>query len=110
MPKMIAACGINCAACEAYLAYQAKDEAQLREVAIKWSKNYDAPLKPEDIKCDGCLSSGVQFSWCHECPIRACAQGKGYQTCAECADFPCPTNEFLYHSAPEAKANIESLR
>lgn len=110
MPKMIATCGLDCSVCEAYLAYQAKDPAKLQEVAIKWSQNYQSSINPEDIKCDGCSGEGVLFSWCLQCPIRACAKSKGYATCAECGDFPCSTNEFLYSVTPAAKANLELLR
>lgn len=110
MSKLTSACGLNCLECETYLATQADDNEARADIAARWSKNYDAALTAADINCGGCLGEGVKFSWCGQCPIRACAFAKGYQSCAECAGFPCPTNEFLYKAVPDAKAAIEAQR
>jgi len=110
MPKIISACGLDCLSCEAYLATQAKDQNQKEDIAIRWSASYDANLSAADIYCEGCMSSGPRFSWCGKCPIRACVVARGYQNCAECVDFPCSTNEFLYNAVPAAKETIEALR
>jgi hypothetical protein len=110
MTKIISACGLECHTCECYLAHQEQDDVKKADIAIRWGKNYNADLKAEDIACDGCMSDGAHFGWCDKCPIRACVVGKGYQSCAECADFPCATNEFLYNAVPAAKATIEAMR
>lgn len=110
MTMLTSACGLDCTGCECYLATLSGDQNQKAEIAVRWSKNYDAQLTTADINCLGCLSDGPRFSWCGQCPIRSCAQCKGYQTCAECADFPCATNEFLYNAVPSAKENIEAHR
>lgn len=110
MNKFLSACGLNCPGCECYEAHQANDLARKEDIAVRWSKNYDAELKAADIACEGCMSEGVHFSWCDKCPIRACVVSKSFQSCAECADFPCATNEFLYNAVPEAKKTIESQR
>jgi hypothetical protein len=110
MSKLTSACGLNCLECETYLATQADDDAARADIAVRWSKNYDAHLSAADINCNGCLSQGPLFSWCDQCPIRACAFGKGYRTCAECDDFPCATNEFLYKAVPSAREAIEEAK
>ncbi|PKN71787.1 MAG: hypothetical protein CVU50_09990 [Candidatus Cloacimonetes bacterium HGW-Cloacimonetes-3] len=110
MTKILSACGLDCPTCECYEAHKAGDDERKNDIAIRWSKNYDANLSAEDIACDGCMSDGTHFSWCDKCPIRACVVGKGYESCAECADFPCETNAFLYNAVPLAKETIEKLR
>lgn len=110
MTKLTSACGLDCPGCETYIATKSGDAAQKADIAVRWSKNYDASLTAADINCDGCMSDGAHFSWCGKCPIRSCVVGKGYQSCAECADFPCPTSEFLYNAVPAAKATIEAHR
>lgn len=110
MTKIISACGLECHTCECYLAHQEQDEEKKKDIAISWGKNYNAELSAKDIACDGCMSAGAHFVWCHKCPIRACVVSQSYQSCAECADFPCETNKFLYDAVPKAKKTIESMR
>lgn len=110
MSKLFSACGLDCPNCECYEAHQTNDEKRKEDIAIRWSKNYNAELSAADIACDGCMSDGDHFSWCNNCPIRACVVGKGYMSCAECGSFPCDTNAFLYKAVPAAKEAIEKLR
>ncbi|MDP2173512.1 MAG: DUF3795 domain-containing protein [Candidatus Cloacimonadaceae bacterium] len=110
MNSFLSACGLDCQTCECYTATQEKDMENKKDIAVRWSKNYDANLSPEDINCDGCMSDGTHFGWCAKCPIRACVVNKDYQSCAECKDFPCATNEFLYNAVPSAKETILALR
>lgn len=110
MNKFLSACGLDCPTCECYEAHQDNDLERKQDIALRWSKNYDADLKAEDIACDGCMSEGAHFSWCGKCPIRACVVQKGYLSCAECDSFPCPTNEFLYNAVPAAKETILKAR
>ncbi len=35
-------------------------------------------------RCQGCHSDTAMFK---NCPVKACASGHGYTTCADCADF-----------------------
>ncbi len=110
MNPFLSACGLDCPGCECYLATKSGSAEAKADIAIRWSKNYDAQLTAADINCEGCMSEGAHFSWCGQCPIRACVVSRGYQSCAECADFPCSTSEFLYNAVPAAKATIQALR
>lgn len=46
---MIAYCGLSCEQCEAFLATKNHDNALRAEVAEKWAKLNNAPIKPEHI-------------------------------------------------------------
>ncbi|HPF08131.1 MAG: DUF3795 domain-containing protein [Candidatus Cloacimonetes bacterium] len=110
MLKLISACGLDCFTCECREAYLNGDEARKADIALRWSKMYDNEFSAKDIACEGCMEGSVHFAWCEKCPIRACAEGKGYKSCAECADFPCEHNSWLYTQVPSAKEAIQSLR
>lgn len=62
-------CGLYCAACPLYQATEAGTAGEL--------------------KCKGCKSEQVAPGWCSDCSIKACAQRKGYDSCAECDERPC---------------------
>jgi hypothetical protein len=110
MKKVISACGVDCFKCETYIATQNDDEARKEDIAKRWSEHYQGEIHPEDINCDGCMSEGAKFSWCGLCPIRLCVIEKGYISCAECSDFFCEKNEYVYQVDPSAKENLERIR
>jgi len=43
---MIGYCGIDCDQCEAFIATQKNDDALRVEVAEKWARLFNAPIKP----------------------------------------------------------------
>jgi hypothetical protein len=111
MNKLIAACGLDCAACPAYIASATNDEELRKKTAAEWSKSYGFDCKPEMVNCHGCLATdGVQIGHCAECGIRLCAVGKKMETCAACADFGCPTVAAFWKDCTDAKKNLEALR
>ncbi len=110
MSKQLAACCLDCTSCETYQAHQANDLERKHDIAERWSQHYNGTLTAEDIVCDGCLSGGTRFVWCSKCQIRDCVTEKGLSNCSECELGSCETNAYLFQVAPEAKANMESLR
>jgi len=108
---MIAYCGLVCTECLAYIATRQDDDEKRVKVAGIWSKQFKAAIKPEDINCDGCLSSGGRlFSHCKVCKIRSCAGEKGLPNCAHCADFACKEVDFILKAVPGAKDTLEEIR
>ncbi|MBM4402294.1 MAG: DUF3795 domain-containing protein [Candidatus Cloacimonetes bacterium] len=93
--KQIAYCGLDCNKCPAYIATKHNDDNLREKTAKEWTERYRSdgrdrpPVKPEDINCEGCLSSGLVYLHCHECKIRNCAMEKRVKNCKECAEYKC---------------------
>jgi hypothetical protein len=111
MATLIAACGLDCAKCDSYIATQANDPAALEKVAEKWRVEYHADgITAANILCDGCMEGGRTIGYCQDCKIRACVQERGLKNCAACPDYACETLTEFWKNAPQAKANLEALR
>jgi hypothetical protein len=113
MEKLIAACGLDCAACPAYIAARTNDEALRKKTAEEWSKSFGFDCKPEMVNCHGCLATdGVQIGHCAECEVRICAVGgKSLKNCAACGEFSsCHKLSSFFKEAPDARKNLEALR
>lgn len=97
MAQIIARCGLICSECPAYLATQADDDEKRAEVAAQWSKEFGGQFKPEDINCDGCLSTGERvFGYCRECKIRLCGAERSLPNCGHCPDYACEQVEKFF--------------
>ncbi len=110
MEKLISACGLDCAQCEARTATLENDNGKRAAVAEKWSQQYGADITAQNINCMGCMEPGVKFNHCNECEYRACVRSKGLKNCSECGDFPCEIISKFFEYVPFAKANLEELR
>ncbi len=111
MKPLIAACGLDCGQCEAYIATQADDLLALERIAEKWSKEYNAPgMTAETIRCDGCMAAGRKIGHCAECQIRLCAVERQLPNCAACPDYACAQLTGFLQNVPQARANLEALR
>lgn len=107
---MIAYCGINCSACEAYLATRSGDPAELGRVAEAWRK-FDPNVTATTLMCDGCLTNdGDLFSWCAECPIRICARERAVASCAYCDDYGCDRLAPHFEQNPQMRESLDALR
>ncbi len=108
---MIAACGLDCAECNAYKAWKTNDQALRQKTAIEWKQAYGFDFTPEMINCSGCrVAEGPKIGHCAECSYRACAAKKGLGTCAECADYACADLQGFLAQVPEAKKRLDTLR
>jgi len=111
MDKMIAYCGLVCSECDALIATQTGDRAELEKVAAKWRIEYNAPgITAEGVVCAGCNVPGEKCFHCAECNIRACAEKKGIETCASCDEYACEKLSSLLNMVPAAKATLDALR
>src|SRR4030042_739634 len=92
MTKMLSMCGLDCAACPAFIAHQTNDEALREKTAAEWSQQFHVEFKPADINCVGCLTvQGAHIGHCSECEIRKCGLPRKVNNCALCSDYPCQT-------------------
>lgn len=110
MKKVIACCGINCAACDARIATLTNDDELRQQTAATWKVQYGADITQEMINCTGCREEGVKFAHCGKCEIRKCADEKGFYTCASCDRLDtCETVKSLHQYVPDALLNLKSL-
>jgi hypothetical protein len=111
MSLMIAICGLDCSACEAFLATQAGDQAAKEKVAAKWRVEYHSPdITAENITCDGCLATIGRFcSHCLECGPRLCAVERGLANCGLCPDYGCEKISGLLKYIPDSKARLDGI-
>ncbi len=113
-PEELGYCGTDCGACSIYRsthfgeALPAETLQRWREDAKKYW-NIDR-LEAAQLNCRGCRESheGVFFVF-GGCPIRACAQKRGVNSCGYCPDMPnCPTLDMPEYKVRLAKALAEN--
>lgn len=108
--KLMAYCGLNCGKCSAYIATQNNDKEGLAKTAAQWSERFKVKIKPADVICDGCATSGKRkASYCAMCEIRICCVEKGKKNCALCGEYICEKLGKFFKQAPEAKENLERV-
>ena len=80
--ELMAPCGLYCGVCAIRMAHQDGNQKFKERLAPLYG------VTPEEICCRGCLSDEV-FAYCATCAIKSCTQGRGYEGCYQCAEFPC---------------------
>jgi len=114
MTVLLAACGLHCDECEAYIATQTHDRERALRVAEKWGKEFGdgTPFPVESTVCDGCLTeSARRGGYCGQCAVRACAIERKLPSCAHCDDFGCDKLEgFLQMAGPKLRESLQALR
>jgi len=95
-------CGLYCGSCPAFL----KTKKEVEE-----GRNI---FEGDDAACLGCKSEVVS-KWCRICGMKSCSKTKGFDTCADCTEYPCEMIDnfvndpnWLYHI--ETPDYIESTR
>jgi len=109
---MVAACGLICTECPAYIATQEDDDQKRAKVAEDWSK-WGEKLELKDVNCDGCVETGKRlFRFCTTCGVRKCVLDRDMENCAHCDDYPCQKLDNLLKSmdAQSAKKNLDEIR
>ncbi len=84
---LMAPCGLYCGTCAVYLAHRDRNEKFRAKIAAAYGSS------PAETKCAGCMQPDPPdclFGFCRSCPIRECVRAKGYYSCHQCSDFPCP--------------------
>lgn len=105
-----APCGLNCFYCPVYNSTANNDEAARIQLAAEFSAQSGQVVDPSAIVCHGCHGEGKPLCFGHDCHIRACALGKGFQTCAECPGFPCEAGQYLWQTNQWAVEGINRLK
>ena len=110
MEKVIGMCGLICSDCPAYIATQNDDDEERKKTAQSWTSD-EYRLKPGDINCDGCITTGNRImSFCFECDIRQCGVEREVENCAHCDEYPCGKLEKPFEKNPGMKATLDEIR
>ena len=113
MTALLAYCGLDCAACEAYKATMAGDSAELERIAARWAEGFGNPnMTVADVTCAGCTDDDPRkCSWCSECSMRLCARERELATCAHCPDYVgCEKLESFFAVDAGGRARLDDLR
>lgn len=107
--QMTAPCGLDCFNCHFYLAR--KDKAAMSTVK-KLSEEFNIPVAI--MLCKGCRSHNGQiplqknvFGDAHRCAAYECSQGKGFEYCGDCDEFPCDNLHPYADKASDLPHNIK---
>lgn len=87
---IMAPCGLYCGVCGVYIATRDGNEKFKGILGNLYGS------RPEDTECRGCMQPDppkTLYTFCQTCTIRNCIKSKGYYSCHQCEDWPCPLIE-----------------
>jgi len=88
MPEIVAKCGNRCDQCPLYVGnFNGAASDEINAGLYKYHHNSTGTPPHYKRACEGCLSGGYIAR--QDCPIRACVDRRGWQTCAECEGLFC---------------------
>lgn len=88
MPDVLTKCGYRCDLCLAYKDnIQKKDERDY--LSDTWFKIYGFRIPPNQIYCEGCVSSKNPLLIDKDCPVRPCVINHNIENCAYCNEYIC---------------------
>ncbi len=99
--KTVSFCGVFCPSCTLYIGTKEEPERLLF-----LSKRMGKPV--EELRCTGCRSEKVSY-YCRDCVLKKCAEESGYESCAECQDYPCSRLEKFQKEMPHRADLWKSL-
>ena len=83
---LLAPCGLYCGVCAIYIAHR-DDNLKFKERLVNVYKPLTEAI--DDVQCTGCLSEGIIFGFCQNCPIKSCVKEKEIESCTQCNEWPC---------------------
>ena len=112
METLIAACGLVCSSCNAFIGTRKNDAELIRKTAEEWTKEYGVEVPAEAVWCNGCMTDGGPkcMHCAQHCEIKPCVEARHYNTCAECAEYPCKKVSFIISGVPATKTLLEALK
>lgn len=86
--EILTKCGYRCDRC---LAFKKNIEKQDQRAALSdgWYDIYGFRIEPQNIMCEGCVSSENPILIDKNCPVRPCVVSKSITNCSECEDYVC---------------------
>jgi hypothetical protein len=110
MARSLAYCGLDCSACNAYIATQKNDLAMIERTAREWSEMYHSEIAAKDVWCDGCTAQTGRFcGHCSDCYIRTCSQEHQVVNCGTCPEYGCETIKTFIEMAPDVKITLDRI-
>ena len=101
-PETLAAfCGLYCGACSVYIA-STEDPVRLARLSARLGTS------PEELRCLGCRSE-VLGVHCRNCAFKACAKGRGLESCSTCEALPCEELKAFQRERPHRLELWEDL-
>lgn len=106
---MIAPCGHICEDCKVFIATRDNDMQALGLFSKQLKEQTGKEVAPEELKCEGCLSDGKRLGFCAVCQIRSCTLERGFVTCADCDELPCPKGSFIWKEGSESLKRLKEM-
>ncbi|MDP4093999.1 MAG: DUF3795 domain-containing protein [Bacillota bacterium] len=86
MKEILTVCGYRCDLCPAYKENIKNDQDKIR-VSENWERLFGFRIQPDEVECVGCPNKGKLAD--ANCPVRPCANEKGYDSCSRCDSYIC---------------------
>lgn len=88
--QLIAACGLVCSECEAFVATRAGDADAIRRLAERWSAEFGVTVPAASVWCDGCMVIAERRgAHVDDCEVRDCVLARGLTDCSACDLYVC---------------------
>lgn len=88
MEPILTRCGYRCDLCLAYKPNVEANPSNRKKLSDGWFRYFGFRLPPEQIFCDGCMSSDPKLID-QGCPVRPCAIERGLENCSQCDQYGC---------------------